>query len=60
MLRVRSAGLHVSRAFATCGRSFVGLGSNIGDRAANIHNALREVAAFADVVDTSFLYESKA
>lgn len=61
MMRNLSTVVH-SRAISSCasaGRSFIGLGSNVGDRVGNIHSALQEVSTFAKVVDTSFLYESK-
>jgi dihydropteroate synthase/2-amino-4-hydroxy-6-hydroxymethyldihydropteridine diphosphokinase len=39
---------------------YLALGSNLGDRAGNVHAALRAVAAFATVEETSFLYETAA
>lgn len=39
---------------------FLALGSNLGDRAANVHAALRALADFATIEETSFLYETAA
>jgi dihydropteroate synthase/2-amino-4-hydroxy-6-hydroxymethyldihydropteridine diphosphokinase len=38
--------------------AYLALGSNLGDRAANLHAALAQVASFASVQATSFLYET--
>lgn len=40
-------------------RVFVALGANLGDRAAYIQRSLAEMARFATIVDTSFLYQSE-
>jgi len=37
---------------------YIALGSNMGDRAAHLHAALRGMRAFLQIMDTSFLYES--
>ena len=39
---------------------YLALGSNLGDRAGNVHAALRALAGFATVEATSFLYETAA
>ncbi len=41
-------------------RVFIGLGANLGDRAGAINDALRLISAYANVVNTSFLYQTKA
>lgn len=38
--------------------AYVALGSNLGDRAHNLHAALRAMRSFATVAETSFLYET--
>lgn len=38
--------------------AYLALGSNLGDRAAHLHTALRELRAYANVEATSFLYET--
>lgn len=40
-------------------RVFIGLGSNLGDRARHIARALLRVSDYAHIVDTSFLYQSE-
>jgi dihydropteroate synthase/2-amino-4-hydroxy-6-hydroxymethyldihydropteridine diphosphokinase len=37
---------------------YLALGSNLGDRAANIHKGLEALAPFAEVEESSFLYET--
>lgn len=37
---------------------YLALGSNLGDRAANLHAALEKLAPFAQIEETSFLYET--
>jgi hypothetical protein len=39
-------------------RAFVALGANIGDRAAQIREALERMRSLGSVVSTSFLYQS--
>lgn len=39
---------------------YLALGSNIGDRAGNIHTALRAINEYAAIETTSFLYETAA
>ncbi|MFN8494867.1 MAG: dihydropteroate synthase [Caldilineaceae bacterium] len=39
---------------------YLALGSNLGNRAAHLHAALKGLAAHAKVEETSFLYETKA
>ncbi|KAI8869170.1 Dihydropteroate synthase [Ramicandelaber brevisporus] len=38
---------------------YIAIGTNIGDRAKNIHDAIRMLGAHGRVVDTSFLYTTK-
>ncbi|MEZ4661944.1 MAG: 2-amino-4-hydroxy-6-hydroxymethyldihydropteridine diphosphokinase [Caldilineaceae bacterium] len=38
--------------------TYIALGSNLGDRAGNIHDALRALGEIGQVRDTSFLYET--
>jgi dihydroneopterin aldolase len=40
--------------------AILGLGSNMGNRVLNIFNALRILSCKCNMIDTSFLYESKA
>ncbi|MCL4862179.1 MAG: dihydropteroate synthase [Caldilineaceae bacterium] len=37
---------------------YLALGSNLGDRAAHLHTALRELRAYTNIEATSFLYET--
>lgn len=39
-------------------RAFIGMGTNLGDRVANIRQALALLAKFCSVEETSFLYET--
>ncbi|RIK44443.1 MAG: hypothetical protein DCC55_02545 [Chloroflexi bacterium] len=43
---------------ATLHTAFLALGSNLGNRAAHLHTALREMRAYLTVEATSFLYET--
>ncbi|MDE0076864.1 MAG: 2-amino-4-hydroxy-6-hydroxymethyldihydropteridine diphosphokinase [Caldilineaceae bacterium] len=38
--------------------AFIALGSNIGNRAANLHAALKEMSSYLNVFETSHLYET--
>lgn len=60
MLKHAIVSANVRRMHSAAECVFIALGSNIGDRATTVHRALDDIASYAEVVDTSFLYETAA